>query len=94
VERDIALIMPSHITVGALMQDVENIGLDILAAIHIFDVFNDERYLGAGKKSIGLRLTFVHKERTLVDHEVDTAVARIVSAVEQSCGATLRGSVA
>ncbi len=93
VERDLAIVLPSQIAAGAVLQAVENTRPDILSAIHIFDVFTDERYVGAGKKSLGLRLTFLRSDRTLVDQEVDAAVSHILSVVERSCGATLRGSI-
>jgi len=92
VERDMALIVASTTLSGTVVDIIENNRPAILSSINIFDVFGDERYVGAGMKSIGIRLTFSSSERTLVDADVDSAVEVIYQAVHKHCGATLRGA--
>jgi phenylalanyl-tRNA synthetase beta subunit len=47
--------------------------------------------VGAGKKSVTLRLRFRDPERTLRHEEVDPLVSRVVARLGEETGAELRG---
>ena len=57
----------------------------------MFDVYRDEQALGAGRRSLALRLTFQADDRTLTDDEVLPVRAAIVEALATRFGAVLRG---
>ncbi len=45
-------------------------GGELLRDVAVFDVYRDEQALGAGRRSLALRLTFQADDRTLTDDEV------------------------
>ena len=47
--------------------------------------------IAEGKKSIAISVILQPRDRTLTDAEIDGVAARIVAAVMQKTGATLRG---
>jgi phenylalanyl-tRNA synthetase beta chain len=56
----------------------------------VFDVFQGQP-LEAGRKSVAVRLTFRHPERTMVDEEMIPIRAAIVAEVRSAVGGILRG---
>ena len=61
-----------------------------LESTRIFDVYTDPDRLGEGRKSVAMRLTFRHPERTLRDEEVDEAVQRVIDHMERKLNAEAR----
>jgi len=55
----------------------------------LFDVYQGKG-IDSGRKSIALGLTLQHYSRTLEDNEVDSLIQRVVDAIEQELGGTLR----
>ena len=45
--------------------------------MRLFDIFADEKVLGAGKKSMAYRGVFRNRERTLKDEEVNAAFEKM-----------------
>ena len=56
----------------------------------MFDVYEGPQ-VGEGRKSLALHLVFQAPDRTLTDAEADAARERIVDALSERFGATLRG---
>jgi phenylalanyl-tRNA synthetase beta chain len=50
----------------------------------------DGKGIGEGKKSLAIRLTFVGREKTLTDADINGFIDRILAAVTQNTGAVLR----
>jgi phenylalanyl-tRNA synthetase beta chain len=91
VRRDVAFIVEDRIDAGMIVATVRGASTDLLQDVDVFDVYRDKNVIGEGRKSIGIAMTMRSDERTLVDAEVDDQVARIVAAVQQVHGATVRG---
>ena len=89
VRRDIAVIVDDEIPADQLLDAVRRASSDILHGSLIFDLYQDER-IGAGRKSVGIGLTFRSDSRTLDDTEVDGVIERIVTGLEADLGAGLR----
>ena len=68
---------------------VQNIGLDKLQDLHLFDIFESEK-LGPGKKSMAISFTFLDEEKTLTDKEIDGWMNHIMSALEKDLNAEIR----
>jgi phenylalanyl-tRNA synthetase beta chain len=64
-------------------------GAAVPVAVELFDVFRSEQ-LGAGRVSLAYRLRFQAEDRTLTDAEVAVARQRVIDAVTERHGATLR----
>ncbi|SJZ38564.1 phenylalanyl-tRNA synthetase beta subunit [Pilibacter termitis] len=89
VTRDIALLVNEEITNQAITQAIFEVGTRFLKKVHLFDLFAGEK-LGAGKKSLAYSLTFSNAEATLTDEEINAAMEKITSKLEEMFGAEIR----
>ena len=90
VRRDLSFSMGSAKQASKILECVEEAAGELLISLDIFDVYQDDDN-AQGLKSIAIALCFQHAERTLLDVEVDAAVASVVVAVEEQFSAKLRG---
>lgn len=90
ITRDIALVVDEHVIAGDIQQAIIEAGGELLKEVTIFDVYKGDR-LPDGKKSIAFSLRYFDPERTLTDEEVTAVHEKVIQAVEQRFGATLRG---
>ena len=63
----------------------------LLEDARLFDVYRDERRIGAHKKSMAFALTYRAADRTLTGEEADKAHERLVKKVCAATGAEVRG---
>ncbi|MFM8770529.1 MAG: phenylalanine--tRNA ligase subunit beta [Candidatus Kapaibacterium sp.] len=91
VERDLALVVSADVPAGDLVAIALEKGKPHIRSAEVFDVYRDKA-LGDARKSLALRMTFGAMDRTLVDADVDGAVAAITSEAAQRFGAVLRGT--
>lgn len=89
VQRDLAIVVPKHLHFEEVEQTVQNIRLNKLQGLHLFDIFESEK-LGAGKKSMAVNFTFLDEEKTLTDKEIDGWMQRIMTALEKDLNAEIR----
>lgn len=89
IARDFAVVVKDHI----LVKEIENIivanGEDILESYKLFDVYKGNQ-IAEGYKSIAYTLTYRHSKRTLKDEEVNVVQERILEAIKETLGGTLR----
>jgi phenylalanyl-tRNA synthetase beta chain len=89
VRRDLALVVPSHVSYKALEELARQNGGPFLESIHLFD-----RYQGQGLPpnhvSYAIALIFRNSEQTLTDQEVEGTIQKMVVNFEESLGARLR----
>jgi phenylalanyl-tRNA synthetase beta chain len=90
ITRDIALVVDENVVAGELQKTIIEAGGKLLKEVTIFDVYKGDR-LPDGKKSIAFSLRYYDPERTLTDEEVTAVHEKVIQAVEQQFGATLRG---
>ena len=89
VERDLALVVNKTIKYDAIKKGVEDLRLQKLQGINLFDVFESEK-LGGDKKSMAVHFTFIDEEKTLTDKEIDSWMNKIISTLEKDLGAEIR----
>jgi len=90
--RDLALVVAdddAH-SAAALELAIREVGGEWLWKVAAFDLYRDPERLGEGLKSVAFRLTFRSPDRTLTDEELDAAMARISSHVEDKLEAKVR----
>ena len=91
VTMDVAFVVDEEVTNEKLMQCMSSAGGKLLDSVALFDVYRDEKRLGAGKKSMAYALEYRAADRTLTTEEVDKQHARLVKKVCGATGAEIRG---
>ncbi len=89
VTRDVALVVNESLEAGEVKRVIEEAGGKKLVEINLFDVYQGE-HLEEGKKSLAFSLRYYNPEETLTEEEVKKAHDRVLTAVEEEFGATLR----
>ncbi len=89
IRRDLALLVDRGVSAAELEKVVRAHADPTLRDFHLFDVYEGEG-IDSGRKSIAFGLTFQDQSRTLEDGDIDRALSRILSALTDKLGATLR----
>jgi phenylalanyl-tRNA synthetase beta chain len=89
VNRDIALLVNTDITVQDLLDAIAGETLGIVQDVRVFDLYQGPN-LPAGKKSLAFRVVMQHTERTLTDAEADAARDALIALWGRRFAATLR----
>jgi len=90
VRRDLALVIDQSVGFGDIRQLAAKTAKKMLKEVNLFDVFEDESKLGAGKKSYAVSFVFEDLEKTLQEKEIDTVMGQLVGAFESKLGALIR----
>jgi phenylalanyl-tRNA synthetase beta chain len=91
VERDVALVVKTEIVAAELGAVIRETAPEYLEALSVFDVYEGAG-IPDGTRSIAWRLRFRSADRTLTDDEVDSAMKRITSALEERLDVRIRGA--
>ncbi|MEJ7737602.1 MAG: phenylalanine--tRNA ligase subunit beta [Chitinophagaceae bacterium] len=89
VQRDLAIIVPDTLLYGDIERTVNSVKLEKLQGMHLFDIFESEK-LGSGKKSMAVSFTFLDKEKTLNDKEIDGMMNKIMASFENELQVEIR----
>jgi len=89
VYRDLAIVVASQLKYEEARRTVERLKISQLQDMRLFDVFESEK-LGSGKKSMAISFTFLDKEKTLTDREIDGMMNTIMMALEKDLNAEIR----
>ena len=87
--RDIAIIVDESTSVGDIHRYVENIGVNQLVDLNLFDVYRGKG-IEPGKKSLALSLTLQDTDKTLEEADIQNAVDEVVAGLELQFRAALR----
>jgi phenylalanyl-tRNA synthetase beta chain len=88
--EDIALIVDETIPADQVEALIRQTGGHTVTDVRLFDVYRGEQ-IGPGKKSLAYNLTYQDPVRTLTDKDAARVRNKIVSRLEQTLGAKLRG---
>jgi phenylalanyl-tRNA synthetase beta chain len=89
ISRDIALVVEQNVSAGDIERVITEAGGQLLKDVTVFDLYEGEK-MEPGKKSVAFSLRYLDPERTLTDEEVTKAHDRVLKAVEEAFGASLR----
>ncbi|MDH3648632.1 MAG: phenylalanine--tRNA ligase subunit beta [Saprospiraceae bacterium] len=89
VRRDMALVVDKS-TAFDVIRSILLKGQKEVREVNLFDVFEDAKVIGEGKKSYAISLVFGDETKTLSDKEVDKSMAALVERCQQDLGAKLR----
>jgi len=89
IRRDIAVLVDINLPVQTIVEAVNQANIQLLHQIQLFDV-----YVGKGvpenKKSLAFLVLMQDTHKTLVDVEVDAAMAKLLNLLEKKFDAALR----
>ncbi|MDP1559342.1 MAG: phenylalanine--tRNA ligase subunit beta [Nitrosomonas sp.] len=89
IRRDIAVIVPNHINVHALLECMNTNKQSIISDINLFDIYRGKG-MGDDEKSLAFRVLLQDTQKTLTDDEADSAVISLINILEHQFGAKLR----
>jgi phenylalanyl-tRNA synthetase beta chain len=90
VSRDLNLVVDEGVSWADILQTVRSASAPHAEGVEFRDIYRDAERLGAGKKSVLLKLTLRSRDGTLTNDEADQIRARVVAACESAHGARLR----
>jgi phenylalanyl-tRNA synthetase beta chain len=91
VERDFSLVLADGVAFAQVAETIRALGIAELQTIEAADLFRGGQ-VPAGKFSLMIRVKFQSAQATLTDAQLADFTSRIVTALEQKLGATLRAS--
>jgi phenylalanyl-tRNA synthetase beta chain len=91
VERDFSLILSDGTSFASVREAIASLEIAEVISIKAMDLFRG-RNIPPGKFSLLVRITFQSYEATLTEAQLSDFSARIISALEQKLGATLRAA--
>ena len=89
VTRDIAVLVDTTVTVGALEGCILGAAKGLLKEVKLFDIYKGAN-LPEGKKSVAFNLVLRADDRSLTAQEADDEVKAVLEALEKEFGAALR----
>jgi phenylalanyl-tRNA synthetase beta chain len=91
VERDFSLVLADGVSFRQVEQTIRSLGIAELQSIEAADLFRGGQ-VPAGKFSLMIRAKFQSAEATFTDAQLNDYSARIVAALQEKLGATLRAN--
>jgi phenylalanyl-tRNA synthetase beta chain len=89
VLEDLAVVVDQAVPARRVEQVICDAAGALLERIQLFDLYQGEQ-IGSGQKSLAYSLVYRSRERTLTDEEVRMARERIVKALSEEVGGSLR----
>ena len=90
VRRDLALILDKKVSFADVERLARKAEKKLLTNINLFDVYENEEQLGAGKKSYAVSFQLESNEQTLKDKQVDKVMSSIEASLSKQLGAEVR----
>ena len=89
ITRDFSFVCDDDLEVGKIEDVMSRAGGKLVESVKLFDVYRGEQ-VGAGKKSVSMRVTLRAADRTLTVEEADKASQKILTALATQLGIGLR----
>ena len=89
VTRDLALLCDESVTVGQAQEVIYKAGGKLLKDVQLFDIYRGTG-VPEGKKSLAFSLILRADDRTLTDTDSEGVISKVLGAVQEKLGATLR----
>jgi len=89
IRRDLAVVVAESVSMAQISACVHEVAPDYLIELRLFDLYRGKG-IETGLKSLALGLILQELSRTLKEDEVEQSVAKILTHLQESLGATLR----
>ena len=90
LRRDLALVVDRAVTFADVERLARKAEKKLLTEVNLFDVYENEDQLGAGKKSYAVSFQLESDEKTLTDKQVDKVMRSIEGSLVKQLGAEVR----
>lgn len=90
VRRDLALILPESVTFGQVEEVALRVAGGMLKRMSLFDVYEGNN-IPKGMRSYAVKFILQDEHSTLDDIAIEQCMQRLITALTESLGATLRG---
>ncbi len=87
--RDLALVVETSVAAREIEQSVSELLGALCTGVAVFDEYRGPQ-IGDGRKSLAVRITLQRFDTTITDEEADAAVGRVLDAMRERFGATIR----
>jgi phenylalanyl-tRNA synthetase beta chain len=87
--RDLALVVATSVHARAIERAVSDVLGGLCTGVAVFDEYRGAQ-VGDGRKSLAVRITMQRFDTTITDEEADEAIARVLDAMRERFGATIR----
>ena len=91
VQRDLSVLVDKKVPYKEVEELVKSLHIKKLQQIRLFDVFENEK-LGENKRSFAINFTFLDKEKTMTDEEIESIMKKIISNIENKLDAVIRSN--
>ena len=89
VTRDLAIICDEALTVAEAENAITAAGGKLLRSVKLFDIYRGTG-VPEGKKSMAFSMELRADDRTLTDADSESVMQKVLTALQENCGATLR----
>jgi phenylalanyl-tRNA synthetase beta chain len=89
VRRDVAIVVDSKVPVQAILDTIKDAQISLVSQVQLFDTYQGKG-IEDSKKSLALSVLMQDTHRTLLDTEVEQAVAELLQLLEKQFSAVLR----
>ena len=89
VTRDLAIICDEALTVAEAENAITAAGGKLLRSVKLFDIYRGTG-VPEGKKSMAFSMELRADDRTLTDVDSESVMQKVLTALQENCGATLR----
>ena len=89
VKRDLALVVPEHVSAGELLGLVENSKQKLIEHSEIFDIYQGDK-IKEGYKSVAISITYRSATKTLTEKNVEKVHQKILTMLSKNFDASLR----
>ncbi|MDP2699061.1 phenylalanine--tRNA ligase subunit beta [Thalassospira sp.] len=90
VERDFAFLLDDGISADQVIKAVRAVDRNLIVDVTVFDLYAGKG-IAEGKKSLAFSITLQPTRQTLTDEEIEAVSKKVIAAVEQATGGSLRG---
>jgi len=94
VWRDLSLVANDSVTHDTLMQAIRSAPTPLVRSALLYDIYKPQAPsadIGAGERSMTVRLELLDDDNTLTDERIDAAVAQVLDTLGSRLGVRLRG---
>ncbi len=88
-QRDFSFVCDESVEVGTISEIMKNAGGRLLESVELFDIYRGPQ-LGENRKSVSFAVMLRDPEKTLTDEDSDRVAGKIVRALEEKLGISLR----